>query len=897
MNSTSSDQSKVKAYSGLLISSIKDNQKLRSNINIPQLIDKERTLAVQNTLDAQAEEIKNLRQENQIILSQQQNQDKNENNTNDLQFLNSFASKTNIFLEHFDEFLKAFKEQEDLKINSISQQINKYKFKLTGIIQNFPNLTDLQSKENQLLQLQKNIVDLQKQNDTVNSINSQLVKTNNELKSLLQNAEYSNSSNSNLINELQKQVNEKDELIITLQRQNQEKDEKISSFRNSQTKSSPSLINQEYDDSESFNFTAHDSNPLVDSTSQKTIETLNAQIDQLKANLNEKDDYIQKVLSESQNEKSSLLLQIQQKNLEIDGLKSSSIDNRSILLLNQKIDEITKENQLKDDEINSLKQQISTAKYRDDQIKSLSTHVVSLADENSQLKEEIQNAQNLNQRFKEQIKTLQESKSLLNSANLDLNAKIDDLEVKLSQYQNQAQSPVKTQTNEIQEMKELLEKDNQKIKSLVKQVQDAFDHNEKIKNELISAQQENAELQNQNQINETQMKSIQFSNSRLESKLKNQEEINNQKDIAIQQLTDSNNELNERYEKLVDSHVTLKQQFEQSNINFSKILGCSPEINEITKQLTSCIERLKELQSSVVVNNDAKKEIAYLRQYSEHLNNQLKKKEEIIQSTLGTINLCRDGKESEVVKKYSQDFSELNSEYSNLIEEHKKLQNQMFLADSKYKEIESRLIDQQKINQELNRKAERIELYEFVTTHFIDFLSILSSSLISPLIQVSPVHKKRLSAVDNLRVQLKKKNFSSDRIIPSWDNFCSVIQESFAFDPVESINTNIGRIDYVIKTKMNLICKKIAENQKQIEQISNKSLFLKSNEAYIVKRSKKKPLLSLYEKSMKSPLDHSGSPYIHREKLSSKTPIVRANPLARKDPQNTFEPRIDTSFF
>lgn len=886
---SSNDHSKLKTYTGLVISTINENKKLRSNIDIPQLIDKERTFAIQNTLNKQDEEIKNLRQENQILLSQYQNQNNNEKIINEQkQFLNNFKSNANTFLEHFNEFHKAFKDQEDAKINQISQIINKCEYQITKLrsfIQNFSNSTDLQSKENQILQLQKDVFDLQTQNQ---AIHTEFTKANDELKNLLQSAETNNNVNNSLINELKRQIDEKDQTILSLQNQNHEKDSKIQNLQ--------SLVNQDYDESESFNFTAHSSNsPFSGSLSHKTIETLNSKIDELKASLNEKDLYIQKALNDFQNEKNSLLFQIQQKDFQINELKSKSIDNQSISLLKGKIEEITKDNQIKDDEISSLKHQlsISNSNYKEDHFKSLSSQLLSISEENLKLKEDIQYLHNSNQKYLDQIKNLQDSKSLLNNTNLDLNARIDDLEAKLSQAQNQIQNISPNQSTEIQEMQKLHEQDDQKIKSLINQVQETFRHSEKVKNELTLVQKENEQLQNQNLINETNLKSVQFSNSLLEKKLKNQEEISNQKDITIQQLTDSKNELNERYEKLTELHINLKQQFEQSNKKFSIILGCPPDINEIAKQLTSSIEKLADLQSAVAINNESKKEIAYLRQINDDLSNQLQRKEEIIQSTLGKINLCRDGKESEVVKKFNQDFSELNTEYSNLIEEHKKLKNQLFFSDSKYKEIESKLIDQQKINEELLKKEEKIELYEFVTSHFIDLLSSLSSSLISPLIQVSPVHKRRLSAVYDLRVQLKKKNFSSDQIIPTWESFCSAIQESFSFDPFESIKSNVDRLDFIIKTKMNLIGQKINENQQKMDQIVKNSSVLKYQ---TVRSSRKKPILSVYEKSLKSPLELSGSSYTPREKFSLNTPLTKVNPLARKEPQNSFEPKIETSF-
>lgn len=901
-SSSSSDQNKMRV---LLSSSFAEMRKVQRKADLPQILDKERTLSIQNTLDTYKEENENLRQE--LLLLQQKNQEGSDIEKQN-QLINIFKSKANNFLEVFNEFYKAFIEQENTQINQISQTLDRYKFQIQQINELIPGISndaDLQSKESKILQLQKDIINLQSQSQTINSLNTQYTEENNELKDLLRSAENTNNLNNDLINELKAELNEKNQLIESLQQQNQEKDEKIQSM---QAKSSQSSLNQDYDDSGSFNFTMQDINSsLTDSNSQKNIEILNSKIDQLQSIINEKDTIIanlNKMLNESQNEKTSLLSSIQQKDFEISKIKTNSIDNRSATLLQQKLDEITRENQIKDEEINSLKHQISisASAYRDDQIKSLSSHVVSLADENTQLKEEIQKVQNSNRNYLEKIQNLQDAKSLLSNTNLDLNARIDDLEARLNQSQKNATSNTSNnQSNEIQKMKELFERnkeqDNQKINSLLKQVQETLNYSEKVKNDLISVRKENAQLQSQIQLFETNLRSTQFTNSILEKKIKTAEESNNQKEMLIQQLTDSKKDLKQRYEELIESNVNLKNQFDQSNKRISSILGCRPDINEILRNLTSTFEKLIDLQSAVVFNNDAKKEIDYLRQANLNLNNRLKKKEEINQSNLSKIKMCIDGNDSsDVVKKITDDFRELNTEYSNLIEEHKKLQDQMFLSESAFKEIESKLIDQKKINEELLKKSEKIDLYEFVTSHFIDFLSSLSSSLISPLIQDSFVHKKRLSAVDNLRVQLKKKNFSIDRVIDPWDNFCSVVHESFVFDPIEGVKSNIDHVMYTIDNKMGLIFQRINENKQRIDKLAGKKTSVDTNATNTnIGSSKIKTGLSLYQRSLRDPDLFTKTPAALRERLA-RTPIMKSNPLARDSPNNILEPKIEHTF-
>lgn len=868
MNSTSpSDQSKIKTYSALLSSSFSEMKKLMCNNDLPQILDRERSISLQNTLNAQAEEINNLQQENKILLSQQNDQlEQNHQKDEQSKFLNIFITKANTFLERYNEFIKVIIEKEDEKILQI---MNKYKLQIQRInnfLQTVHNNAGMQAKDNQIIQLQRNINELQVQNSTINSLNLQLTQKNSDLQISLQNAENNNSINNNLINQLNKQVAEKNELINSLQHQNQEKDNQIIAFQknfNTQNLSNTQSSNPDSEYSESFNFTIQDNNSsLPDTNNQKAIDTLNLKIDQLQNSINEKKLMIKdlnQIIDDSKAEKDLLLSQIQQKDNEINKLRINSIDSKSVVLLKQKIEEMTKENQYKDNEISNLQHQIqiSSSSLKDDQIQSLSLHVHSLADENSKLKEDIQSIQNSNNLFLEQIKNLQESKSSLNNINLDLNAKIDELETRL----NQAQSTISPPSNEIQEMKELLaknsERDSQKIKSLLQQVKDTLEHSERVKNELKSVQNENAKLQNQIQTIEARMKSIQFTNSQLQNKLKNSDETINQKELIIQQLSNSKDELNQRYEELIETHISLKNQFEQLNKTFSTILGCSPDPQEISRQLTDSIEKLANLQYSVVSNNEIKKEVELLRRQNNDLNNRLIKKEEILQSTL---NLCQDGKESEVVKKMKENFTDLNQEHSKLIEEHKQLQRKMFLSESSYKEIESKLIDQKNINEELMKKSEQIELYEFVTSHFIELLSDLSKALITPTYSISELHQKRSLSVDNLLAQLKKRHFSSDEAISYWNSFSTVVQESLVFDPTEEITS--------------------FSNQKPKSPLS----------------SSHKPSIPLYHRLNQS--ESSMTPTQSNLNIDRLSPniITRTNPLARDSPSTNFEPSININF-
>ncbi|OHT02277.1 hypothetical protein TRFO_30644 [Tritrichomonas foetus] len=906
MTTSPTSGNKIKAYSTITCSSLMEMRDLLSRLDIPQIIDNERSTAIQTALDAQAEEIEILRKENQILSLSQQNQ----NSGFSKEIFKKFYSRFELFIDHFchEEF----------------EKMQKIKLVIDNCHQNIQNFNNVKSSEYQkeISNLQNEILLLRSQSEKNNN-HTEMIQQINDLTSKL--SKQTNEYNENM-KIMKKAIEEKDSVINKMttemlsaksyieQLENQNKtNEDLLKEKNHQI--TLSLQNLGESDNKNNAFYEDIINKMKNESKkneenyQNEINRIKQQLEerqnefekaeiQFQSSLNEKEEQLKNLL-DSQN---NLINQINKKQAEIIELKKQPAQNDQTQKLQDQILEYEKQIQTKEDLINSINDQaeskenqlklkeiqISTlqrqletslSQDKDVQIQKLMDQTVQLNKEkntlltqNIDLKEEISN-------LKISCKKLEESKSLLSDANLQLNTRIEELEESLSTTHN---SENLGDDNQITKLKDSIEqtriKHAQQVKLLTEQIKSTIQTSDFVKEQYSKAQSENIELEKK-LINATSsLNTLKISYSMAEHKIKSLEELNTHQETIIQKLTQSKEDVNSQYNELFQTYQDKNSQLERLNRIHTQFFNCEP--SEVTNKLHELMEKISDLQHQSLSNSDLKREITLLRKNNSELQAQIQKKDEQLRSTLKKINLCREGKESEIVQQFRDDFSVLHSEYSKLIYEHQELKGKLFASENSFKEIQSKLIDQEKSYDELVKKTEKFDLYEFITQGLIDFLSSLSSNLISSLIH-SSIIQERLTSVDSLLVQLNKKHFSHIQIEKPWSSFCQKIYTSMMFDPVSSVETHSQKLIEIIEYNLTIINQKTEKNESKMNSIIEKL----PQTIEPRHQSSTKTRQSLYERSLKSDVKGNG----HYATPSFK--IKNNNPFARNAPSTTREPK------
>ena len=767
MNSSANESSQIKNYSVLMSSSLFEMRKALSKSDIPSILEKEKSTAIQNALDAQAQEIENLRRENQILSKT------NNDNHYDYSFVSNkiiefsqhlFNIFNGLITNQMNQFI-TFEDTVNNCLNKMSKSKQMYELK----IKEYKELYEMNMNKSKQI-YESNMLKSKELYESLKTEKEKLQKEKDS-NSQLQNDE---------INSYKKMIQDQDSEIQKFQEELLKKNELILKLQNE--------LNQFKKNSTSTISTS----PIDNNEFQKVNKELSEYKIKVEEMKKESIDYVK---------------QIDNKNAEIDSLKhllSDSISND------------------KDIAINNLYKQIEK-----------------LNNTNQSLTE------NINV-IKSQKEALEKSKSQLNDTNLSLLGKIEELESYISSHPNQenindtnslqkAESQVKQLQESIEKMKT---QHSQQVYVLNNQIKETFKHSEDIKNQLVESNRQKSELERKLHSITSQFTVLQLNYNLNEKKLQDIENHYNHQDSMVKDLIQSKDSLNLNLTEIIKQFGNLKSRFNRICSTISRFFDIEisesddvDDLDKITEKLHETMSKLSDSQHHTLINAQLERELKLVRQANDDLRIQKKKTEERLQSALERIqiitNQSADGSDigSEIIKKLSEDFRLLNNEYTKLIEEHNQLNSKMLINEMNYKEIESKLNNEEKNNENLRKKTEKFDLYEFISMKFLNYLSALSSTLISSIIHNSGVQES-ISYIDDLLIQLKKNDFSVENAIQPWERFCEHVTDALlSFDPesktqnYSNIREKHEKIQQLINDFFNTIFKKLSENEKKMNHL------------------------------------------------------------------------------
>jgi hypothetical protein len=396
-----------------------------------------------------------------------------------------------------------------------------------------------------------------------------------------------------------------------------------------------------------------------------------------------------------------------------------------------------------------------------------------VSDENTALKQRIvELTQALNSTTK--------AKSVLNSANLELSARIEELEGRIANPQVVAEVDLQQQIRELtQSLDKSHETYQERIRLLGEQLGAAMRHGEGLKNQLSESREETVELHRKLAVGSAELASATRKSRTLQRKIEDQErEIAHQNEV-IAQIQAQKEELQTSWQDLLEQHQRKKADNEIFLTSLSGIFGC--EQGDVARRISDSLTELARAKEQIADSFEKERENSLLRSRISSLEQRLALANEQIDGLGRQMALLKAGKESEVVSQIHADFFKLKAVNSDLYNEHIKLQEEFFRAEKSLTNTMAMLETQQNANHKLSERLVRFDFYDFLFRQLACLLAELSSRMVSSL-SATPARHRQLEAVDSLIIALRQQNCSADRAKGPWDGFADVLMELFSND-------------------------------------------------------------------------------------------------------------------
>ena len=402
------------------------------------------------------------------------------------------------------------------------------------------------------------------------------------------------------------------------------------------------------------------------------------------------------------------------------------------------------------------------------QVDDFTRQAVTLEGEKRQLEIE-------NQRLTETLKNTENAKSVLNSANLDLNARIEELELRLSS------SPELASTSELndriaqlsQSLDSLQKSHSQQVEILNEQVKMATEHAKSAAAQLSEGNERNVELAKALRTTEMELnmakRQVMYANSQLDDCKRELESQREQNEVLKSQKAQIAGE----FDALLEQRNSMNQETEMFVKSLVDVFGCSSE--DVAPRISEMLNELARLKQYLSKSGEQERELCILKSTNHSLEERVKALQDQMESQDQLIRVCKDGKESEAVKGIHEQFKKLQDVNSQLIKEIDSNRTQLFSAESALNSTKAALDDERSLNTQLSSKVERFEFYEYSIGQLISVLESLSSQIVLSLNKTSG-EIERQQALDGLLVELKKQNSTPQSAQAKWDKFLSAMQ-------------------------------------------------------------------------------------------------------------------------
>lgn len=432
-----------------------------------------------------------------------------------------------------------------------------------------------------------------------------------------------------------------------------------------------------------------------------------------------------------------VMLSLQQKEAEVRELRAKINHETDIISLMQQVDDFTK-------------------------------HATTLEDEKSALEAEIQ-------RLTDALKNAESAKDVLNSMNLDLNAKIEDLELKLSA------SPELATAGELhdrishlsQSLDKLQKSHTEQVQILNDQVRIANEHSKNVASQLSEGNERNVELSKTLRKTEMELnmvrRQVNHANTQLEDCKKELDSQRQQNELLKLQKE----QLAKDFDSFIQERNGTNEENEMLMKSLIEVFGCSQE--DVAPRILEMLNELARLKQYLSKTGEQERELRIVKSTNHQLEERIKELNDQMEAQDKLIRLCKDGKESEAVKGIHEQFKKLQEVNSQLIKEMDSTKTQIFTIESALNSTKAALDDERSLNSQLSSKVERFDFYEYSIGQLITVLESLSSQIVLSLNKTSG-EIERQEALDGLLIELKKQNSTPESAQAKWDKFLSAMQ-------------------------------------------------------------------------------------------------------------------------
>jgi regulator of replication initiation timing len=437
-----------------------------------------------------------------------------------------------------------------------------------------------------------------------------------------------------------------------------------------------------------------------------------------------------------------------------------------------------------------------------------------LMDENAALRAEADD-------LRQKLQTTTQVKSVLTSTNLELSARIDDLELRLSTAGGSSDADLQSRVADLSRaLATATQAFDERAGILGEQLSAALSHAEGLKSRAMQADADCVDLNRQLRSLTLQLNGAQRQLQAAEIRAEQAESEVRGKDEIVGLLSAQKDELTREHQRLFERNDQRQSQNEVFVNSLAGILGC--ERGDVAGRISDVLVQLERAQDKAARAVEADREIQMLRARNAALEARLRHANEQLDAQARNVELLRAGRDSDVVGQIYSNCEKLKALNCQLYEEQQAAEAKLFEAEKALAGAQRALEAETAARSSLSVQLERFEFYEFSVDHLGEMLSNLSAQIVSAL----PDRHSQLEVVDRLLIDLRRRAWEPGASEERWRRFGQAVADAFALDCssiAQMLSCKVDRFMDVVSSQMRTVHDRIATTACAIVAVRGKA--------------------------------------------------------------------------
>jgi chromosome segregation ATPase len=423
--------------------------------------------------------------------------------------------------------------------------------------------------------------------------------------------------------------------------------------------------------------------------------------------------------------------------------------------------------------------------------------------------------------LRQKLQTMAQAKSVLTSTNLELSARIEDLELRLSTAGGSSDADLQSRVADLTRALSAATRGfDERAAILGEQLSAALSHAEGLKGRAMRGDAECVDLNRQLRSLALKLNTAQRQLRAAEVRAEQAECEVRDKDEMIGLLSAQKDEVTREHQRLFERNDARQSQNEIFVNSLAGILG--RERGDVAQRISDLLVQLETAQDKVARVAEADRDMQMLRSRNAALDARLRHANEQLDVQARNVELLRAGRDSDVVGQIYANCEKLKALNSQLYEEQQATEAKLFEAEKELAGAQRALAAETAARSSLSAQLQRFEFYEFSVDHLGKMLSNLSAQIVSAL----PDRHAQLDVVDALLIDLRRRAWEPGASEERWCRFGQAVADAFAMDcsPVrELLSRRVDGFMDVISSQMRTCHDRITRITQAVAAVQGKA--------------------------------------------------------------------------